>query len=200
MVDQKEVDFMAKLQAKLNGNAVARAPGQGAAGGHSKSSNPDIAAMENILGKLNEATDKVVAQTESPTPNNIMARTSRTSTGLEMMNYKINISEEQWGKRTKKWYTIVDTQTGETLHEDLTLFESAVGIVYALLNSRPSQADTIATLDQRYRSKLSECAHYKQLAARATEDFKLDLYETKFEDNKARAKAVRNEIRKKVWF
>jgi len=198
MVDQKEVDFMAKLKSKLN-SGKSRQPGQGAAGGYSKSSNPDIAAMENILGKLNEAADRVVEKTENTQMSSIMARTSKTATGLEMMNYKINITEEQWGKRVKKWYAIQDTDTGDTLYEDICLFESAFGIVHAMLNSKPSRATSIAELDARYRSKLSECAYYKQMAARATEDFKIDLYETKFEQNKDRAKAVRNDIRARLW-
>ena len=72
-----------------------------------------------------------------------------------------------------------------------------MGIVYALLNGK--QHKWFIDADRIYTSKLSECHHYKVMAQKATEDFKVDLYETKFQTNKERALAQKKEIRDRVW-
>lgn len=187
MVDRESVDFMKKLQDKLAGRAKLEG----------SESSADVKAMENILKNLNESLDVAVDKTyDTPTVDNTLL--SKSDKGLDFGDFRVDIKKEQWGKRTKNWYTIVESD-GTVIAQDLALFETVMGIANALLQDRDRDVAWFVNADAQYVSKLSECQHYKLMTAKATEDFKIDLYETKFQINKDRAIQHRQTIRERVW-
>ena len=194
MVDKESIDFMQKLQDKLSSKGLVS---ESKKSNGTTSSDPNIAAMEKIKNNLNEAMENVIEDTEVPTMENVLVRSKRDAKGIDFCEYRVDIKEEQWGKRTKNWYSVIDTEDNSVIAQDLCLFESTMGVIYALLNGK--QHKWFIDADRIYTSKLSECHHYKVMAQKATEDFKVDLYETKFQTNKERALAQKKEIRDRVW-
>ena len=187
MVDRESVDFMKKLQDKMAGRAKLEG----------SQTTTDVKAMESILKNLNESLDVAVDKSyDEPTVDNALL--SKSDKGLDFGDFRVDIKKEQWGKRTKNWYSIVETD-GTVIAKDLALFESVMGIANALLQERDSDVAWFKNADAQYVSKLSECQHYKIMTAKATEDFKIDLYETKFQINKDRAIQQRQLIRERVW-
>lgn len=187
MVDQESVDFMKKLQDKMTGRAKLEG----------SQTITDVKAMENILKNLNESLDRAVDKTyDEPTVENALL--SSNEKGLDFGDFRVEIVKEQWGKRTKNWYTVIDSD-GTVIAKELALFESVMGIANALLQDKEHEAKWFISSDNSYVSKLSECQHYKVMAKQATQDFKIDLYETKFAVNKDKAIAQRRLIRERVW-
>ena len=149
--------------------------------------------IKSSSGDLDVAVDKSY---DEPTVDNALL--SKSDKGLDFGDFRVDIKKEQWGKRNKNWYSIVESD-GTVIAKDLALFESVMGIANALLQERDSDVAWFKNADAQYVSKLSECQHYKIMTAKATEDFKIDLYETKFQVNKDRAIQQRQQIRERVW-
>ena len=61
MVDKESIDFMQKLQDKLSSKGLVS---ESKKSNGTKSSDPNIAAMEKIKNNLNEAMENVVEDTE----------------------------------------------------------------------------------------------------------------------------------------
>ena len=178
---------MKDLLSKLNGNGSAdRTKTSG-------SSNPDVKAMSSILTRLNESTQKVAEQARKErSASDIVAMTNKTKSGVGILDYEIIIE-----KNTKSYK--VQNRHKETLYDNISLFESAVGIVNALLKNRDMQAADIYKLDSTYGSKLNEAKHYKTLLKRTDDSFNIELYETQFEENKRKVIHTRREIRKQMF-
>ena len=181
----EDTKAMKDILSKLNGNGNA---GQTKASG---SSGPDVKAMSSILTRLNESTKKVAERTrKDKNPSDIVAMTNKTKSGVGILDYEIIVEKGSYKVLNKR---------KETLYDNISLFESAVGIVNALLKNRDMQADEIYKLDNTYGSKLYEAKHYKTLLKRSNESFDMQLYETQFEEKKRKVIHTRREIRKQMF-
>lgn len=135
----------------------------------------DAVEMFNILNRLNEAQTKKEVIVEA---TSAVAETYDSDT--ISLNGKYNIQMEKQNVVpgvAKTFYNITD-HTGETIYEDIALFESAMLIVKGLMVGKV-QIKTVLDLDERYASHLAEAALYKQKAKRLTESGKKDLALTK---------------------
>ena len=181
----EDTKAMKDLLSKLSGN------GSKGQAGTSGSSNPDVKAMSTIMSRLNESTQKVAEQARKErSASDIIAMTNKTKSGVGILNYEIIIENKSYKVLNKR---------KETLYENVSLFESAVGIVNALLKNRDIQASDIYKLDGTYGSKLNEAKHYKTLLKRDNDSFNVELYETQFEENKRKVIHTRREIRKQMF-
>ena len=183
----EDTKAMKDILSKLNGNGSAdRTKTSG-------SSNPDVKAMETIMSRLNESTHKVAEQArKDKSAGDIIAMTNKTRSGVGILDYEIIIE-----KNTKSYK--VQNRHKETLYDNISLFESAVGIVNALLKNRDMEANNIYKLDGTYGSKLNEAKHYKTLLKKDNDAFNVELYETQFEENKRKVIHTRREIRKQMF-
>jgi hypothetical protein len=182
----EDTKAMKDLMSKLSGKGLKAAKTSG-------SSNPDVKAMSTILSRLNESTKKVAKQArKDKTPSDIIAMTNKTESGVGILDYEIIIE-----KSTKSYK--VQNRHKETLYDNISLFESAVGIVNALLKNKDIEANDIYKLDGTYGSKLNEAKHYKTLLKRDNDSFDVELYETQFEENKRKVIHTRREIRKQMF-
>ena len=181
----EDTKAMKDLLSKLNGNGSAdRTKTSG-------SSNPDVKAMETIMSRLNESTSKVAEQArKDKSAGDIIAMTNKTKSGVGILDYEIIIEN--------KSYKVLNKHK-EMLYDNISLFESAVGIVNALLKNRDIEANNIYKLDGTYGSKLNEAKHYKTLLKRDNDAFNVELYETQFEENKRKVIHTRREIRKQMF-
>ena len=181
----EDTKAMKDLLSKLNGN------GSKGQAGTSGSSNPDVKAMSTIMSRLNESTQKVAEQARKErSASDIIAMTNKTKSGVGILDYEIIIENKSYK---------VQNRHKETLYDNISLFESAVGIVNALLKNRDMEAKDIYKLDGTYGSKLNEAKHYKTLLKRDNDSFNVELYETQFEENKRKVIHTRREIRKQMF-
>ena len=181
----EDTKAMKDLLSKLSGNG-----GKGQAG-TSGSSDPDVKAMSTIMSRLNESTHKVAKQArKNKNPSDIVAMTNKTKSGVGILDYEIIVEKGSYKVLNKR---------KETLYENVSLFESAVGIVNALLKNKNMEANDIYKLDGTYGSKLNEAKHYKTLLKRENDSFNVELYETQFEENKRKVIHTRREIRKQMF-
>ena len=74
----------------------------------------------------------------------------------------------------KKYYNIKDAE-GNTLYEDIALFESAMGIVKHLMFEKSHKVEEIARLDERYAGYLTEAAMYKQRSMTSKDVNRVDV-------------------------
>ena len=185
MPTSEDTKAMKDLLSKLNGKGNA---GRTKTSG---SSNPDVKAMSTIMSRLNESTQKVAVQARKErSASDIIAMTNKTKSGVGILNYEIIIENKSYK---------VQYRHKETLYDNISLFESAVGIVNALLKNRDMEAKDIYKLDGTYGSKLNEAKHYKTLLKRENDSFNVELYETQFEENKRKVIHTRREIRKQMF-
>ena len=181
----EDTKAMKDLLSKLNGN------GSKGQAGTSGSSNPDVKAMSTIMSRLNESTQKVAVQARKErSASDIIAMTNKTKSGVGILDYEIIIENKSYKVLNKR---------KEILYDNISLFESAVGIVNALLKNRDMEAKDIYKLDGIYGSKLNEAKHYKTLLKRDNDSFNVELYETQFEENKRKVIHTRREIRKQMF-
>ena len=181
----EDTKAMKDLLSKLNGN------GSKGQAGTSGSSNPDVKAMSTIMSRLNESTQKVAVQARKErSASDIIAMTNKTKSGVGILDYEIIVEKGSYKVLNKR---------KETLYENVSLFESAVGIVNALLKNKNMEANDIYKLDGTYGSKLNEAKHYKTLLKRDNDSFNVELYETQFEENKRKVIHTRREIRKQMF-
>ena len=174
-------DLMSKLSGKSNAGQTKT----------SGSSDPDVKAMSTILSRLNESTKKVAVQArKEKSASDIVAMTNKTKSGVGILDYEIIIENKSYKVLNKR---------KKILYDNISLFESAVGIVNALLKNRDIQASDIYKLDGTYGSKLNEAKHYKTLLKRDNDSFNVGLYETQFEENKRKVIHTRREIRKQMF-
>ena len=180
----EDTKAMKDLLSKLSGKGLKAAKASG-------SSNPDVKAMSTIMSRLNESTQKVAVQARKErSASDIIAMTNKTKSGVGILDYEIIIENKSYKVLNKR---------KEMLYDNISLFESAVGIVNALLKNRDMEAKDIYKLDGTYGSKLNEAKHYKTLLKRDNDSFNVELYETQFEENKRKVIHTRREIRKQMF-
>ena len=134
----------------------------------------DAKGMYDILQRLDEDTTKVAEETVEKTYQDpTMAVATKKGNSVKIAEYEITMNKEQVVPGINKmFYTI--KEDGKVLHEQLALFETAMGIVKGMMHNKPNNIGKLLDLDARYGSQLAEAALYKQ-KSKVSEGFKLDL-------------------------
>lgn len=168
MVDQAQVNAMADVLRKLEGNA-----GSAAQEIVTESKrNPDLGfAVEAQRTELGVSVSRYDIRTEKKT----------VSEGLK-----------------KTFYHVVDNRTGEMVAEDLGLFESAMGIVKHLLYTKKTNAvDELIQLDTAYVGNMMETYGLKRRMKRLDESTaQYDVAAAKYSQSRQKLSAAKMNILK----
>lgn len=186
-MSNQEAKSMADIMRKLN-NVEAGVPNA-----KSSTDSSDIAAMADVMRKLQAASNTVVTKvvTESKTNPELNAavNTTRHATGVTVSRYDIRTEKKtvQEGL-SKTFYYIVDNTTGDTVHSDLGLFESAMGVVkHTLYTQDASKVQRILDLDQEYVGAMMETYGYKRRINRLDEGTtQFDVTSAKYSNSKTK--------------
>lgn len=135
--------------------------------------------MYNILHKLEEATqkaaNKVIAEAEHDTSVLTAVATKKNNNISIDGNYNIELVQKYVIDGVKKKYYNIKDAEGNTLYEDIALFESAMGIVKHLMFEKSHKVEEIARLDERYAGYLTEAAMYKQRSMTSKDVNRVDV-------------------------
>jgi len=189
MTDQEQTNAMADILGKLNAaesGTFKIAPGV-------SSSADDAAAMHDVLAKLQEATNgaayEMVNESQQDLELATAVNTQRNEQGVSVSRYDIRTEKKTVSEGLKKtFYYVVDNQTGRIVHDDLGLFESAMGIVkHMLYTKKQNKIDRIVELDQAYVGYVVETYGYKTRLTRLDEsEVQYDVASAKYSNSKSK--------------
>jgi len=162
----------------------------------------DIDAMRKVLESFNNVGSSVLHEVSNNSDteiNNLMQ--SALSGNVKIGNvFEIRIREMESLRGTKKVYDIYNCATNECISDDLFLYEAAYVMVKYLNkghNLLSSEIRKIAKLEQDYASLRTDAGVFR---VRLNENLKRNdkqrasLFETRFQDAKDKALAVKAEI------
>lgn len=186
MTDQEQTNAMADILGKMNAAQDGTFKKTGASAGESD-------AMFDVLSRLQEATNgaayDVVTESQADPELATAVNTERTEHGVSVSRYDIRTEKKTVSEGLKKtFYYIVDNKTGRLVHEDLGLFESAMGIVkHMLYTKKENKIDRIIELDQQYVGYVVETYGYKNKLQRLDEsEVQFDVTSAKYSNSKSR--------------
>jgi|TARA_R110000850_G_scaffold244882_2_gene369732 hypothetical protein len=197
MTDQDQANAMSgimdKLKAVENGTHVKTGTSSGG----------DAGAMADILRKLQKATTESTAELVTETKRNsnlgVAMNTTRTTTGVAVSRYNIDTEKKtvQEGL-TKTFYYITDSDTGDVVHDNLGLFETAMGIVKHLLYTGNSdKVSRLIELDQEYIGTVMETYRHKSRLKRLDENaVQFDVTAAKYSNSKTKLQATKMKLLK----
>lgn len=211
MTDQQQTNAMADILGKMNAAAEGKSPNTtvNEAGERvhedptSQAAQTD--AMADVLRKLQDATGEAAREmvTESASdPELDMAwKTQRTEDGVSVSRYDIRTEKKVIGEGLKKtFYHVVDNETGEIVHEDFGLFETAMGMVkHMLYTHNGEKMNRLTALDQEYINSVVEMHGYKTRLKRLDESSsKYDVASAKYSNARSRLQATKMKILKAI--
>ena len=173
-------EIMAKLQSASDAeiskyeNSETSSPSTAASSGNVS---PDAKEMFNILSKLQEAHTSATAQVVNEAINNDVNNATALYDDNQINMGSVNITmvkKKLVPGINKTYYNIYER--GELVHEEIALFETAMGVVKYLVGQ--TKRDNIAKLidyDTQYASALYESALHKERAKTLTESYKKDI-------------------------
>ena len=160
--------------------------------------------MKNLLkelDKLSESIDKQLRETVDELAtvalNNVELAIAMTQTinknSIEIQNYKIDIVEQAFAGRRKKFYNIVDTEINETIHTDLALFETALALVKSHIKGLSGTIIELEMHDMEYCNALYEVYMYKNKPSLIN-----DIALAKIDNSKRKLSEAKQKIIKKL--
>lgn len=196
MTDQEQTDAMAAILGKLNA-------AQEGTFKKTSTSASEVDAMGDVLRRLQEATgvfsQEIVTESKKNPDLGVAVQAQRTETGVSVSRYDIRTEKKTVQEGLKKtFYAIVDNRTGETVYEDLGLFESAMGVVKHLLYTGDEvKMKRLLQLDQEYVGAMMETYGYKNRLQRLDESsVQYDVASAKYSNAKTKLSAAKMKILK----
>ena len=111
----------------------------------------DAQGMYDILQRLDEATTKVAEEAvEEAYDDPMMAVATKKGNSVKIAEYEITMDKQQVVQEFKK--TFYTNEDGEVLHEQIALFETAMGVVKGLMHGKTGNIKQLLDLDIRYGS------------------------------------------------
>ena len=195
MTHQEQINAMANILEKLNDVQAGKF--------HKGKSNTDVNEMYGVLTKLQEATGAFTnnygAENKVDPELSVAVNATRNKSNVSVSHYDI-FSEKKIVQEglAKTFYSIIDKNTGDSIHSDLGLFESAMGVVKHLLYTGNDQRiNRILALDQEYVSIMMETYGYKHKLRRLDESMsRYDVTLAKYSDCKTKLSAVKMKLLK----
>lgn len=167
-------------------------------------STADVNAMKKVLEAFSNAGNTVLTEmaNEATYDPEISDLYNTAMTGKVMIGniFEVRIREIESLRGKKKVYDIFNTATNECISDDLFLYEAAYAIVKYLNkghNLLSSEIRNIARLEQDYASMRTDAGMFR---IRLSENLqkgnrqKAQLYETRFNDTRDKALAIKAEI------
>lgn len=151
--------------------------------------------MLSILQKLDEATTQVTKEIVKESENDIeLSAINKKGDTVSVNNYEITMEKTTIVPGIRKtFYNIKDGD--EIIHEELALFETAMGIVKGLLFDNSSKVERLLELDNRYASTLQEAATYKMKCKTIVESYKHDIAMAKQGAAVSKMKEIKKQIK-----
>lgn len=196
MTHQEQTDAMAAILGKMN--AV-----QNGTFKKTSAAASEVEAMGDVLRRLQEVTgafsETLVTESKTNPDIGIAIQAERTETGVSVSRYDIRTEKKtvQEGL-TKTFYNVIDNRTGETLHNNLGLFETAMGVVKHLLYTQnDNKMHRLLDLDQEYVGAMMETYGYKTRMQRLDESsVQYDVASAKYSNSKQKLSAAKMKILK----
>lgn len=124
-------------------------------------------AMFDILNKLQNANPKLMEAKVEEATGDLVEKSKRDpelqfamtqkidESSVTVQNYRIDIVLNEFAGREKRFYNIVETSTNRIVHQELALFETAMGIVKKYMTGK-SGVDELENFDSKYAAALHE--------------------------------------------
>jgi hypothetical protein len=123
-------------------------------------------SLYNILMSQVEETTADLVEAALHDINLQVAMTQEISeSSVTVQNYKIDIVLKEFAGRKKKFYNIIETSTNEIIHQELALFETAMGIVKKYMTGKPGITE-LQKYDTDYSNALYETWAHQTRARR----------------------------------
>ncbi len=153
--------------------------------------------MFDILSKLNsvDKTTRIVAERAEKDIDLKVAINSRvTENSVSVQNYRIDIVLQEFAGKQKKFYNVVDGN--KIIHQELALFETAMGVVKNLMDNKSSKVNELVKYDRDYFNSLYEVyAHNSRIKSGKINE---DIAVAKLSNAKEKMKHAKNKILKKL--
>ncbi len=162
----------------------------------------DIHAMADVMSRLNSISNKIVndmitESTESPMVAEAL-KTEKTPTGVKVGRYQIMIKEDQKRLAGKQYYSIYNSITGDTIADDISLYESALAAVRLLNDGKFANSPEIRKIfetDDQYTSHRVDALIYKRKINTTTDMSKREIFESRYQASLDRCMAAKKNIK-----
>ena len=190
------MDIIAKLnEAEATPSSVARDKETQASINKLAGVSKNAEGMLSILQKLDEATTKVTKEIVKESENDIeLSAINKKGDTVSVNNYEITMEKTTIVPGIRKTFYNIK-EGNEIIHEDLALFETAMGIVKGLLFDNNSKVERLLELDNRYASSLQEAATYKLKCQNIAESYKHDIAMAKQGAAVSKMKEIKKQIK-----
>jgi hypothetical protein len=128
-----------------------------------KLQNSNTNAMDR---KVYATTKKLAEAAEKDIDLNVAINSRITESNVSIQNYRIDIVLQEFAGRQKKFYNIVEATENKIIHQELSLFETAMGIVKKLMVGTFHGVDELEKLDMEYTNSLYEVWTHQSRAKR----------------------------------
>ncbi len=158
---------------------------------------PNTKAMYDILNKLGSVDDTsrmVAERAEKDIDLKVAINSKVTENSVSVQNYRIDIVLQEFAGKQKKFYNVVDGN--KIIHQELALFETAMGVVKNLMDNKSSKVNELVKYDRDYFNSLYEVyAHNSRIKSGKINE---DIAVAKLSNAKEKMKHAKNKILKKL--
>jgi hypothetical protein len=163
-------------------------------------------AMHDILSKLQSANPRMMNEkveiaatdlleaAEQDVDLKVAMASKIEESSVTVQNYRIDIVLNEFAGREKRFYNIVETSTNRIIHQELALFETAMGIVKKYMTGR-SGVDELERYDTEYANHLHEVWTHNARAKRGVNE---DIAIAKADAAKAKVSEAKRKIMKRL--
>ena len=153
--------------------------------------------MFDILSKLNsvDKTTRIVAErAEKDIDLKVAINSKVTENSVSVQNYRIDIVLQEFAGKQKKFYNVVDGN--KIIHQELALFETAMGVVKNLMSNKSSKVNELVRHDHDYANNLYEVyAHNSRIKSGKINE---DIAVAKLSNAKEKMQHAKNKILQKL--
>ena len=208
-VTPEDRDAMARILQLMNGETPSDAPRSTSLSesaielaGPGQITRSDVNAMATVLTRLNSLSNHVVDGmiTEGASSPQISEalNTERLETGVKVGRYQIMIKDDPRRIAGKQFYSIYNSLTSDTIADDISLYETALGVVRLLNAGRFANSQEVRTLfeqDDLYSSHKVDALMYKKKMSTAVDASKRDIFESRYQASLDRCMTAKKNIK-----
>lgn len=158
---------------------------------------PNTKSMYDILNKLGSVdnTSRIVAERADKDIDLKVAINSKvTENSVSVQNYRIDIVLQEFAGKQKKFYNIVEGN--KIIHQELALFETAMGVVKNLMGNKSSKVNELVRYDYDYANSLYEVyTHNSRIKSGKINE---DIAVAKLSNAKEKMQHAKNKILQKL--
>ena len=158
---------------------------------------PNTKAMYDILNKLGSVdnTSRIVAErAERDVDLNVAINSRITENSVSVQNYRIDIVLQEFAGKQKKFYNVVEGN--KIIHQELALFETAMGVVKNLMGNKSSKVNDLVRYDHDYANSLYDVyAHNFRIKSGKINE---DIAVAKLSNAKEKMQHAKNKILQKL--